>query len=147
MSGASAPLHWSDIVPSPAEYVALRAATGLGERSEAAAARALPATLQAVTVWWQGHLIGMGRLVGDGGCFVQLVDMAVLPEWQGQGVGGEILTRLMDWAETHLPESCHLSLVSSVEAEPLYRSAGFERCLGMDRYAGTIRLSPLLEGI
>jgi GNAT superfamily N-acetyltransferase len=86
----------------------------------------------------------MGRIVGDGGCFAQVVDMAVAPEWQGQGLGRGVLEKLLGWAENHLPACCHLSLVSAPAAEPLYRDAGFERCLGMDRYVGSQRLSPAL---
>ncbi|KIT17712.1 GNAT family N-acetyltransferase [Jannaschia aquimarina] len=136
---------WSDAPPSPEAYVALRAAAGLGPRTLEAARRALPAGLCTVTVHHGERLVAMGRVVGDGGCFVQIVDVAVEPACQGDGLGRAVVNRLIDWIETNLPACCHVSLVSSERAEPLYARVGFERCLGMDRYAGAARLSPVLE--
>ncbi|MEM9798395.1 MAG: GNAT family N-acetyltransferase [Pseudomonadota bacterium] len=141
MSVADA-LTWSTAPPRAAEYVALRAATGLGPRSEASARRALPQSLHAVCVRDGDRLVAMGRAVGDGGCFVLLTDMAVAPDWQGRGLGRALLNRLIAWCETALPPDCHISLVSSERAAPLYRSAGFRPCRGMDRYADPARPSP-----
>lgn len=33
--------------------------------------------------------VGMGRVIGDGGCFFQIVDIAVDPADQGQGLALE----------------------------------------------------------
>jgi ribosomal protein S18 acetylase RimI-like enzyme len=38
-----------------------------------------------VVVTLEGALIGMGRIVGDGGTSYQVVDIAVRPEHQGAG--------------------------------------------------------------
>jgi GNAT superfamily N-acetyltransferase len=42
--------------------------------------------------------IAMGRIIGDGGCFFQVVDIAVLPAYQGQGLGTQIMAALMQTA-------------------------------------------------
>lgn len=42
------------------------------------------------------NTMAMGRIIGDGGCFCQVVDMAVLPSYQGQGLGAPIMAALMD---------------------------------------------------
>jgi hypothetical protein len=34
-----------------------------------------------------GETVGMGRLIGDGGCYFHVVDMAVLPHHQRRGIG------------------------------------------------------------
>ena len=84
----------------------------------------------------------MGRVVGDGGCFVQLVDIAVRPDHQRQGLGKEVTSRLLAWCEGTLPPTCHISLVASEAAVPLYERFGFEPSRGMDRYAdATLRLT------
>ena len=125
--------RWAESAPDPEGYRALRAACGLGPRSPEAAERGLAQGLFAVTVWDGHRLIGMGRVVGDGGCFAQIVDIAVHPDRQGAGLGAEILARLLTWCEAHLPKSCYLSLIANPAAASLYRRAGFDEALGMGR--------------
>ncbi len=133
---------WSGTPPSPEAYAALRAAAGLGPRSVAAARIGLSATLHAVTVRDGDALVAMGRVVGDGGCFVMLVDIAVHPDAQGRGLGREITRRLVAWCEATLPPDCHISLVSSARAVPLYEAEGFRPCRGFDRLADRARCPP-----
>ncbi|MFO6464409.1 GNAT family N-acetyltransferase [Jannaschia sp. KMU-145] len=132
---------WSEILPDAEDYVVLRAACGLGARSLAAARTALPASLHAVTCREEERLLGMGRVVGDGGCFVQLVDIAVHPDAQGRGLGRAITRRLVAWCEARLDPTCHIALVSSTRAVPLHATEGFAACRGMDRYADPDRAS------
>jgi len=96
---------------------------------------ALPNSLCAATARHGQALVAMGRVVGDGGCFVQLVDIAVDPAWQGRGLGREITGRLIGWCEANLPSTCHISLVARERAVPLYESFGFQPTRGLDRYA------------
>ncbi len=44
-------------------------------------------------------LIGFGRLVSDGILHAMIYELIVLPEYQGQGIGGEILERLIDYCQ------------------------------------------------
>ncbi len=128
-------LIWSDDVPAADEYRALRDTCGLGHRCADAARLGLPASCYCVTVRHGGALVAMGRVVGDAGAFCQIVDVAVDPEWQGQGLGHGVMDRLMAWCEATLPPTCHVSLVSSERAVPLYQAYGFRATRGMDRYA------------
>lgn len=123
---------WSEGVPSAEDYVALRAAAGLGPRSLDAARRGLPRTLHGVLGLEGARLVVMGRVVGDGGCFALLTDIAVHPDRQGAGLG----------REATLPPDCHLSLVSSARAVPLYAAHGFRPTRGLDRYADPHRAPP-----
>ncbi|CTQ48461.1 GNAT family N-acetyltransferase [Jannaschia donghaensis] len=133
---------WSEVTPTPEAYVALRAAAGLGPRGVAAARTGLARSLYSVTVLADGDLVAMGRIVGDGGCFVQLVDIAVHPSRQGKGLGQDVTARLVAWCEANLPPECHLSLVSSERAVPLYAAHGFRPCRGLDRLADPNRAAP-----
>jgi len=128
-------ISWHDDPPSPDEYVHLRKKAGLGTRSRNAAEIGLRRSLHCLTCRDDDELIAMGRVVGDGGCFVQLVDIAVAPTHQGRGLGSEMTDRLVRWCEASLPATCHISLVSSDRAVPLYRAWGFRDCRGLDRYA------------
>ena len=72
----------------------------------------------------EGRLIGMGRIVGDGGCHLQLVDIAVHPDHQKKGLSRQILTRLRSHLEREIPECAVVSLFADVDY--LYQKFGFE---------------------
>ncbi len=68
----------------------------------------------------------MGRIVGDGGCHFQIVDIAVLPEHQGKGLGKRIMAGLVGHLDTHAPESAYVSLIADGKAKDLYTQYGFQ---------------------
>ncbi|WMM25229.1 GNAT family N-acetyltransferase [Tissierella sp. MB52-C2] len=39
-------------------------------------------------------LVGMGRIIGDKGCFYHIVDTAVAPSYQGKGLGKLIMSEI-----------------------------------------------------
>ena len=39
----------------------------------------------------------MGRVIGDNGCFFTVVDIAIVPELQGQGLGKRVMAALDAW--------------------------------------------------
>ena len=112
--------------PTIAEYRDLRRLSGLSEKTEEAAARGLPNTLHAVVVETGGKAIGMGRVTGDGGTAYQLVDIAVLPEHQGKGLGKRIVAVLVEWLHANAPKSAYVSLIADGPAKDLYAQYGFK---------------------
>ena len=68
----------------------------------------------------------MGRVVGDGGCFFQIVDVAIQPDYQGQGIGRGIMARLMKRLHDDAPKSAYVSLIADGSAFNLYSKFGFE---------------------
>jgi GNAT superfamily N-acetyltransferase len=70
-------------------------------------------------------LIAMGRIVGDGGCFFQLVDIAVDPRVQGQGLGKRIVAALTGYLRETAPEDAYVSLIADGDARHLYAQFGF----------------------
>ncbi|TCQ80222.1 acetyltransferase (GNAT) family protein [Ochrobactrum sp. BH3] len=121
--------------PSVEEYLHLRAVAGLSSFSEEAAAQGLKGTVFAVVVLHGDAAIGMGRLIGDGGCFFQVVDIAVDPRHRGQGLGKSIMKAIMQYVNAELPDSAYVSLIADVPANKLYEKFGFQetapRSLGM----------------
>ena len=128
---------YSIVAKTPAidDYLRLRRITGLSPFSTEAAASGLPGSLYAVRVEAADETIGMGRVIGDGGCFVQIVDIAVDPDHQGKGLGKLIMTALMEWVDAELPASAYVSLLADVPADQLYAQYGFAptapRTIGM----------------
>ncbi|MBN6149628.1 GNAT family N-acetyltransferase [Xanthomonas sp. AmX2] len=112
-------------VPPVDDYRRLRVAAGLSPKSQDAAARGLPNSCFAVTVRHQGRVVGMGRIVGDGGCFFQIVDIAVEPAHQRRGLGRRIMAALRDWLDTHAADGAYVSLLADGEARHLYAQFGF----------------------
>ena len=54
--------------------------------------------------------IGMVRVIGDGGMSFYIKDFAVLPEYQGKGVGQMLLMELQKYLLEHKPEDWAVSL-------------------------------------
>ena len=113
-------------IPAIATYQHLRVAAGLSAKSTAAAAKGLPNSLFAVQILQGDEVVGMGRIIGDGGCFFQVVDIAVLPAHQGKGLGKRIMREIMQFIETEVPESAYVSLIADGQAQELYAQFGFK---------------------
>jgi len=121
--------------PSVETYRHLRSASGLSAKTEDPARRGLAGTLFAVQIQHQGDTVAMGRLIGDGGCFYQVTDIAVLHAHQGRGLGKRVMREIMKHIETELPESAYISLIADGQAHELYAQFGFKltapRSVGM----------------
>lgn len=111
--------------PSVEDYLRLRSITGLSEFSDSAARKGLAGTLFGVTVLYKDEVVGMGRVVGDGGLFFQIVDISVDPEHQGRGLGISIVAKLIDYLRENAPTSAYVSLMADVPANKLYEKFGF----------------------
>ncbi|MBN9673054.1 GNAT family N-acetyltransferase [Roseibium aggregatum] len=126
-------------VPDTDTYLHLRVASGLSGYEREAAEIGLKNSLYSVLLTDNGSVIGMGRLIGDGGLFVQVTDIAVLPDYQGQGLGKRIMAALTEFIEENLPASTYVSLIADIPANRLYEQYGFRETapasLGMSRRA------------
>jgi len=69
--------------------------------------------------------VGMGRVVGDGTMYFYIQDVAVLPAWQGRGVGRAIVEDLLDQVRELAPGRAFTGLFATPDALPLYRQLGF----------------------
>jgi GNAT superfamily N-acetyltransferase len=66
-------------------------------------------------------LVGAGRVLADGLDAAYVADIAVHPEYQGQGVGQAIVRRLVDLADGHKK----IILYANPGREGFYRKLGF----------------------
>ncbi|MCO8266656.1 GNAT family N-acetyltransferase [Haloferax sp. AB510] len=119
--------------PDPETYVSLRDAAGMPPRTLAAAERGVPNTIFGVRVVFEGatgddgsdeRIVGMGRLVGDGGTVFQVVDVAVHPDHQGRGLGTRVMDALVDYLDREAPPSAFVNLLADVDG--YYERWGFE---------------------
>ena len=133
-------------VPSAEDYLGLRAIAGLSPRDLAATEAGLPNSCVAVTVSMAGRAVAMGRVIGDGALFFQVVDIAVDPEFQGQGLGRAVMAALMERLAEIVPGTAYVSLIADGEAHRLYSQYGFEpvepRSRGMAMWLSPARAKP-----
>ena len=151
----------SSVSPSPEAYNALRLACGLTPFSLAAATLGLPNSLFTVVILYHlpeashsnttdppasesrsgntpdSEIIGMGRVVGDGGCFFLVTDICVLPSHRGKGLGKAIMSEIEKWLGENVPKTGAASLFADGDAHRLYEQFGFRLTapgsLGMSR--------------
>ncbi|MDR0182770.1 GNAT family N-acetyltransferase [Lysobacter arvi] len=122
---AAAQVELVERFPGPGDYCRLRAEAGMAPRTIEAARRGLPNTLYGVSLLHEGAVVGMGRVIGDGGCFFIVVDIAVVPALQGHGLGKRIMTALDAWLRANAPPSAVVSLAADGDAKYLYARFGF----------------------
>jgi ribosomal protein S18 acetylase RimI-like enzyme len=117
-----------ELVPEPPDvdsYVKLRAAAGLSKRSRRAAEVGLAGTWFGVHVVHRDRVVAMGRVIGDGGSFFQVVDVAVAPDFQGKGLGKQVMGALMDRLREKAPSTAQVTLLADGTAGRLYEKFGF----------------------
>jgi GNAT superfamily N-acetyltransferase len=113
--------------PSVADYLRLRREAGLSPKTEAQATAALPGSWAACHILHEpdGETVGMGRVLGDGGWYFHVVDMAVLPEHQRRGLGDTLLKALLDRVRDVAPPGAYVNLLADPPGRPLYERNGF----------------------
>jgi GNAT superfamily N-acetyltransferase len=85
--------------------------------------KALLASHSLFSAWEGTKLVGLGNAISDGYLVVYYPHLLVLPEYQGRGIGTELMRRLMArYANFHQ----HM-LVADGRAFDFYRKCGFER--------------------
>ncbi|UXR87233.1 GNAT family N-acetyltransferase [Staphylococcus felis] len=111
--------------PHPAEYCHLRKICGLSEKSIHAAEIGLQNSCFAVALYDDDRLIAMGRVIGDGATAFQVIDIAVHPDYQKQGFGKTVMSKIMDYIHEVQVPGTYVSLIADYPAEYLYQQFGF----------------------
>jgi ribosomal protein S18 acetylase RimI-like enzyme len=113
--------------PTVAGYLRLRQESGLSPRTPAQAVAGLSGSWFACHVVHSasGAAVGMGRVIGDGGWYFHVIDMAVLPDHQRRGLGDLILTALTDRIRRDAPPGAVVNLLADPPGRRLYRRHGF----------------------
>ena len=70
------------------------------------------------------EIVGMGRVVGDGGTVFHICDMAVEEEWQGKGGGTMIMDSLMEYITREASGYSYINLMADVDG--FYERWGFK---------------------
>lgn len=113
--------------PSTGDYLELRERAGLSPKRADQAEAALLGSWATCHVLHDGddHAVAMGRLIGDGGWYFHVVDMAVLPEHQRRGLGSAVLDHLLERVRAQAPRDAYVNLLADPPGRPLYARHGF----------------------
>ncbi|MEJ6475489.1 GNAT family N-acetyltransferase [Pseudoalteromonas piscicida] len=134
-------LHIEESVPSPKEYCDLRVAAGLSAKSLEAAERGLPNSLYGVTIRDNTKLVAMGRVVGDGGCNFEIVDIAVDSAYQGQGLGRKVMEYIENYLNSTVSVGSYVSMIADKPA--FYEKLGY-RLVSPTSQGMTKRFTPVV---
>lgn len=111
--------------PDVEDYLMLRQRSGLTPKNRAQAQAALPGSWAARHVVLDDRPVAMGRVIGDGGWYFHVVDMAVLPEHQRRGLGDAVLTALLQDIRSRAPTGAYVNLLADEPGRRLYAHHGF----------------------
>ena len=84
--------------------------------------KAFEASHTTVFVWHAGQLIGFGRALSDGVYQAAVYDVAVVPEYQGKGVGSIVMNNIL----SNVP-GCNVILYASPGKEDFYATLRFRK--------------------
>ena len=70
----------------------------------------------------EGQMIGFGRAISDGVFQAAIYDVAILPEYQAQGIGAIIIKTIMDKFS-----NCNFILYAAPGKEGFYQTLGFRK--------------------
>lgn len=109
------------------EYLDIRASVNWRELSRNQAGKALRHSLILVGAYEDDHLVGMGRIVGDGAVICYVQDLIVRPQYQKHNVGSQVLSTLIQYVEGIREEGSQmmLCLMCAKGREPFYEKHGF----------------------
>jgi ribosomal protein S18 acetylase RimI-like enzyme len=112
--------------PTVEEFNRIRQGAGLSRKNPAAAAKGIENSLFCACVMLGDECVGIGRVVGDGGLVFDIVDVAVLPEHQGNGLGKRIMDALMAYVRANAAPTAFISLMTTAKLVKFYEGYGFK---------------------
>lgn len=122
------------------EFNLLYDLVGWGSYDKTISQKALDNTFYSVSIYDDEKIIGFGRLIGDGICFMYIHDVMVIPEYQNKKIGTMIMNNLLDEIKTIEKDNPSLRtyLGASKGKEKFYEKFGFIRRIDADLGYGMI---------
>ncbi|WP_217523147.1 GNAT family N-acetyltransferase [Vibrio metschnikovii] len=117
-------IKFEEKVPSPKEFCDMRVKAGLSPKSLKAATIALPNSLYGISIRNGDELIAMGRVVGDGACNFEVVDVAVDPSYQGRGLGRKVMECIDSYLSSVALDGSYVSMIADEPA--FYEKLGYK---------------------
>lgn len=122
------------------EFNLLYDLVGWGSYDDEISKKALANTYYSVSIYDDETIIGYGRLIGDGICFMYIHDVMVRPDYQNKKIGTMIMNKLLDKIKTIERENPDLRvyLGASKGKEEFCEKFGFAKRIDADLGYGMI---------
>ncbi|WP_413730081.1 GNAT family N-acetyltransferase [Sodalis sp. RH22] len=114
-------------IPGADEYNALRIALGWGSSAPDITILALQRSLFSVTLRQSGQLVGMARVIGDGGLAFYIQDVIVTERLRGQGYGKRLMDEVMVFLHGTAQSGSVIGLMAALGKDAFYTRYGFNR--------------------
>jgi len=118
---------YEENVLSAQQFLNLRESVGFRVIDEVQAGKAIENGLYNVIAKDGDKVVGMGRLVGDGYVYWYVQDVIIDPEYQGKGIGKEIMRYLTEYIENNsIPNTeVTIALMAAKGKEDFYAKLGY----------------------
>ena len=114
-------------LPDVTDYNRLRDVVGWSAYLVEVAEPCLARSLYGVCVLQDDAVVGMARVIGDGGMTFYLQDVIVHPDHQGRGLGAQLMDRIMAYLRAHAVPGAVVGLMAAAGKEGFYERYGFTR--------------------
>lgn len=111
--------------PSVEEYIKLRNSVGWKILQHDKIEKGLDNSIYCICVEDQNNIIGLGRIIGDGGTVFYIQDIIVVPSYQKQRIGTLIMTKLMEYIDNNCIDEAIIGLIAISELDKFYKKFGF----------------------
>lgn len=110
------------------EFLSVIESVGFKTYNKSQVERALQNTMYMVKAIVDNKIVGIGRVVGDFSIVCCLSDICVRPEYQGRGIGLEIVKKLKSMVKDGVKEGdkIQIELTPTAGNEEFYKKAGFK---------------------
>ena len=108
-------------------YNELRSSAGRSKKSQEAVSIGLNNSICNIIITEKvtQKIVGMARLVGDGGTFCAIVNICVLAPHKNKGVEQLLMKEMMEYINNNIPKTCFVVLIASPELKSFYEKFGF----------------------
>ena len=112
--------------PSISEYLNLRNEVEWWDVEKDSTEKALRNSLYSVVAIENDKVIGVGRIIGDGGLYFYIQDLIVHPDYQNKGLGKRLMRELMNYIDENAKHGAFVGLMSAKGSEKFYELFGFK---------------------
>ena len=110
------------------QFNTLRAAVGWATLEDVQAQTGINNSISFVA-YYENQAVGMARIITDGGYVIFIADVIVLPEYQGKGIGRQLMEKVMGYIGEQKKDGYKfmVSLGSATGKEGFYEKFGFRQ--------------------
>ena len=86
---------------------------------------ALKSSLFSIVAIEDETVVGLGRIIGDGGLYFYIQDLIVHPDFQNNGIGKSLMSKLTDYIETKAETGAFIGFMAAKGTAKYYEPFGF----------------------